>query len=717
MLGAHMKTSTRFALPRPLTPLVGRDRELAELTALLTGHRLVTLTGPGGCGKTRLAVAVAAEVAGAFADGVRWVELTGVAEPEGVARAIESALAGRERPADRDLLLVLDNCEHLVEACAAAVSALLAACPGVRILVTSREPLRINGERDRSVPPLPVPDPGNLPPVRSLPRYDAVRLLVERISAVEPGFAVNADNARAVALVCQQLDGLPLAIELTAARARMLAIEEIAARLTTPVLFRRLAVFRSGFTAAAAEAVCGGAEIEPAQVFDLLTRLVEKSLVLVVKHRGAARYHLLETIRQYAWEKSHDAGEAAESQRRHARYFLELAEDIAPRLNTADRDRWLARLKSEVDNLRAALAWSRGGGPPGVAVRLAAALMWFWLYGGYFSEARGWLAGAANRAAGQPDRRTATAIAQAHAGAGFLALAQGDHAGARAHLERSVALWRKLPQAQGLGQALRWLSATVEAQGRALIEESVRSLGGAPNGFELARSLAKLGHLAEVQDDLGAAWPAFEESVAISRRIGDRWSLAMALRLLGIAESHRGRYQRAADRLTEALALLRDADHTFLTVHCLEALAAVLAERDEPVRAARLFGAMEALRERVGLAVMYPQDHERGVATARVALGDKAFHAGWAAGRTMSLVAATKLALEAAAPTAAPAELTARETDVLRLVARGMTNEQVARELFISPRTVNWHLTSVYGKLGLRSRTEATRFALEHGLR
>ncbi|HEV8556141.1 MAG TPA: LuxR C-terminal-related transcriptional regulator [Actinophytocola sp.] len=373
-----------------------------------------------------------------------------------------------------------------------------------------------------------------------------------------------------------------------------------------------------------------------------------------------------------------------------------------------------------MDNLRAAPAWSRTGDPPDVHVRLTAALVWFWLYRGHFSEARGWLAGAADRVCGQPDRHTATAMAQAHAGAGFMTLAQGDHAAARAHLERSVGLWRKLPNPWGMGQALRWLSATVEAEGdhplaRSLIEESVRLLRSQPHSFDLARSLARLGNVAVVQEDFDTAWSALEESVVISRRTDDRWSLATALWRCGVAELHRGRYQRAADWLTEGLALLRDVDYTFLRLHCMETLAAVFARHDEPIRAARLFGALAALRERVGLSVMYPRDHERGMAAAKTALGDNAFHTAWTTARTMSLAAAMELALEPAAPAAAP-ELTARETDVLRLVARGMTNEQVAKELFISSRTVNWHLTAVYSKLGLRSRTEATRFALEHGL-
>jgi non-specific serine/threonine protein kinase len=750
-------------LPRPLTPLVGRQRELTEVAALLENHRLVTLSGPGGCGKTRLAVAVATELTGKFADGVWWVDLAVLTDPDGVTPAVATVLRIREQPGrllhetfrdrlgDSDLLLILDNCEHLVGACAALVTALLAGSTRLRILTTSREPLRLNGERIWPVLPLPVPDPGNLPPPHSLPRYDAVRLLVERVSAVEPGFTVTADNAAAVALVCHKLDGIPLAIELTAARVRMLAIEEIAAGLTTSfdlatggwrgaapqqrtlratmdwshalltteeaVLFRRLAVFRCGFTASAATAVCAGAEIDPEWVFDLLTRLVDKSLVLVDKRDGKTRYRLLQMVGQYAREKLTEPGEAVELHTRHARYFLGFAEDIEPRINTAGRELWLARLESEVDNLRAALSWSRTEGPPDLHVRLASVLMWFWLYRGHLTEGRSWLASAIDLGRGHPDRHTAGALN----GAGLLAWSQGDHPAAHAHLAESIALWRELGQPVGLAEALRFLSATAEAEGdypraRSLIEESVRLLRTETSTFDLAMALARLGGTAALQEDFDTAWPALEESAAISRRTGDEWVLALALRQIGLAGLRRGDHAKATGALTECLALLRGQQEGFLSSTAMETLAAVLAAQEEHPRAARLFGAAEALRERMGVTILFPVDHERGVAHAKAALGEGAFRAAWSSGRALSLAGAIDLALQPATPATTPPELTAREADVLRLVARGLTNEQVAKELFISPRTVNWHLTSVYAKLGLRSRTEATRFALERGL-
>ncbi|HEU5472303.1 MAG TPA: LuxR C-terminal-related transcriptional regulator [Actinophytocola sp.] len=736
---------------------------MAEVAALLGSHRLVTLSGPGGCGKTRLAVAVAIELSGSYKDGVWWVDLAVLAEPDGVAQAVAEVLGIREQPGhslldtirawlrDSDLLLVLDNCEHLISACAELVPALLAGSARLRILTTSREPLRVNGERTWPVLPLPVPDPCNLPPAHRLPRYDAVQLLVERVSAVEPGFTLTADNAAAVALVCHKLDGIPLAIELTAARARMLAIEEIAARLTTSfdltaggwrgaspqqrtlhatmdwshalltteeaALFRRLAVFRCGFTAAAATDVCAGAEIDPARVFDLLTRLVDKSLVLVEKQDGKTRYRLLQMVRQYAREKLTEPDEAVELHTRHARYFLDFAEDIQPRINTADREQWLTRVESDVDNLRAALSWSRTEGPPEVHVRLANALVWFWLYRGHLTEGRGWLAGAAHIGHGRPDHHTAEVLN----GAGLLAWALGDYGAAREHLTEAIALWRELGRPVGLSEALRFLSATAEAEGdypqaRSHIEESVQLLRTETNTFELAMSLARFGGTAALQGDFDTAWPALEESVAIGRRTGDEWVLALALRQIGLAGFRSGDYPKATGALTECLALLRRQQESFLSLTAMELLAAVFATQSEHQRAARLFGAAEALRARAGLVVILPVDYERGVATVKDALGERAFRTAWAKGRALSLTDAIDLALKPTTPTAATPELTAREADVLRLVAHGLTNDQVARKLFISPRTVNWHLTAIYAKLGLRSRTEATRFALEHGL-
>ena len=408
-------------MPLELSSFVGREKELAEVKRLLLEDaRLLTLTGSGGCGKTRLALAVARELVEWFEDGVWLVELAPLADPPLVPQSVAFTLGVREQPGRsltealsnhlryKKMLLVLDNCEHLVEACAELAEALLHSCPELRVLATSREALGITGEVAWPVPSLSLPDLRRLPAVESLPQYESARLFVERIVAVKPAFALTDQNAVAVAQICYRLDGIPLAIELAAARAKVLSVEQIADRLDDcfrllaaggrtamprhktlratmdwshellseeeQTLFRRLSVFAGGFSIDAVESVGEGAGIERDEVLGLLSHLVDKSLVLAQEQGGEARNRLLATVRQYGREKLALSGEEAEVGRRHARYFLELADGAEQALYGPDQIRWLARLETEHDNLRAALSWSIGEGEAELGVRLAGAL-------------------------------------------------------------------------------------------------------------------------------------------------------------------------------------------------------------------------------------------------------------------------------------------------------------------------------------------------------
>lgn len=768
-------TAPKSNLPAQLTSLIGREREIAEVKRLLAEHRLLALTGSGGCGKTRLALAVAFEVVQEFDDGVWLVELASLSDPDLVPQAVASTLGVREvqdRPLTetlskhlgfRKMLLVLDNCEHLVESCAALANTLLRACPNLRILVTSREALGIAGERAWLVPSLSLPGSQNLPPLEELAHYEAVRLFVERAAAAASTFELTERNAPAVAELCQRLGGIPLAIELAAARVRVLSVEQIASRLDhcfslltggsrmalprhrtlratidwshdllsekEKALFRRLSVFAGGFTVEAAEKVCGGEGIEREEVLDLLTRLVDKSLVLVAERDGEARYRLLETVRQYGWEKLSESGEVEAVRWHHARFFLALAEEVEPKINTADRRLWLGRLEVEHDNLRAALRWTANAGETETGLRLGGALFWFWLHSGYWSEGRRWLEGALTGTSA----RTA-ARAKVLYGAGVLAWAQGDHATARSRLEESVAIWRELGDEQDIAYALHFLGLAVLGQGepvraRSLAQESVEIFRKGEDEFGLAQSLSTLGLVIMAQgEDYALASSLQEESVAISRKTGDYWVLSLALRNLGFAAFRQGDYDRAVALFKESLAVLRQLGEKFFTTRSLEYLAAVLAMSGDHGRAARLFGAGEALREEIGAAVLpfYQVDYDHGVAVAQAQLGEEAFAAAWAQGRAMTPEQAIEYALEEGHEPEEPEEpepspdypagLTAREVEVLGLVAKGMTNAQVAQQLYLSPRTVNAHLNSIYHKLGVSSRGAAVRFAVEHGL-
>ncbi|HEV2741795.1 MAG TPA: hypothetical protein VGV91_01430 [Rubrobacter sp.] len=395
-------------LPLELSSFVGREKELAEVGRLLENNRLMTLTGTGGCGKTRLALAVAGELVDGFEGGVRLVELAPLADPSLVPQAVGSTLGVREQPGrsptetlsdylrPKKALIILDNCEHLVEACAELAETLLRSCPKLRVLATSREALGITGEVAWPVPSLSLPDLRRLPEIEGLPRNEAIRLYLERTAAVKPSFALTEQNAPLVARVCYQLDGIPLAIELAAARAKVLSVEQIADRLddsfrllsaggrtVSPrhstlqaamdwshellsdeeqVLFRRLSVFAGGFTLEAAESACAGEDLGGDEVLGLLSHLVDKSLVVAWERDEQMRYRLLETVRQYGRDKLRGSGEDAELGRRHAAFFVTLAEEAERERSGPDQARWLVRLEAEHDNVRAALSWSLGEG-------------------------------------------------------------------------------------------------------------------------------------------------------------------------------------------------------------------------------------------------------------------------------------------------------------------------------------------------------------------
>src|SRR5919112_376772 len=421
-------------LPSELSSFVGREEELTEVKRLLENNRLLTLTGSGGCGKTRLALAAARKVVERFENGVWMVELASLAEPSLVPQAVASTLGVRERPGSsltvvlsdylrtRNLLLILDNCEHLIDVCAELTEAWLHSCPALRVFATSREALGITGEVAWPVPSLSLPDLRRLPDPEGLPRYESSRLFVERTVAVRPDFTLTEQNASAVAEVCYRLDGIPLAIELAAARTKVLSVQEISTRLGDSfrvltagsrtatsrqrtlratmdwshellcqkerVLFRRLSVFAGGFTLGAPESICAGEGLQSDEELELLSHLVDKSLVNMWEDRTGTRYRLLETIRQYGWERLEEVGEAAHVRERHAGYYLAVAEEAEPELKGERQVTWLERLETEHENLRVTMAWLLGRGESEEAARLGWALWLFWGIRTHLAEGR-----------------------------------------------------------------------------------------------------------------------------------------------------------------------------------------------------------------------------------------------------------------------------------------------------------------------------------------
>jgi predicted ATPase/class 3 adenylate cyclase/DNA-binding XRE family transcriptional regulator len=619
------KTRRRTNLTEPLTSFVGRTREIAEVNNLLAGARLLTLTGVGGVGKTRLALAVGAAALDGYADGVWLVELAALTDPANVRQAIAATLSVQEEAgrtlADsltafletKRLVLILDNCEHLIAACALVVEQIMRACPGIHVLATSREALGVPGETVYAVPPLAVPPLQAPASVDEVTPYEAVQLFVARAAAVLPRFAITEQTVRPVAQICARLDGIPLALELAAARVRVLSVEQIAARLDDCFhlltggsrtvlprqqtlqaaitwshdllsddeqrLFRRLAVFAGGFTLEAAEAVCGARQqatghrqqgeddatvacgllpVAATDVLDLLTRLVDKSMVMVEEVDTEARYRLLETVRRYALDKLEAADEVVALRGRHTLWCVDLAERAEPELRGAHQGLWLERLEREHENLRAALAWSIEAGQGAPLGRLAGALGEFWLVRGHLDEGRRWLEHALAHGGGiSATLRTKVLIA-----AGALAHRQGDDTRAATLHEECLALHRELGDMLGSGLALIQLGNVARSRGEyaratMLYEEALGMFRDLNDRRRVTMALNSLGLVAGYQGDYARAATLYTEALAIRRELGDHRGVAVALNNLGLLAARQGDYDQAEAFHTESLAIRR----------------------------------------------------------------------------------------------------------------------------------------------------------------
>jgi predicted ATPase/DNA-binding CsgD family transcriptional regulator len=753
-------------LPAGVTSFVGRRGDVDEVLRLMSSARLVTLTGTGGVGKTRLAMRVAETRRRAFAGGVWWVPLADLADPDLVAvtilQVLEQQAAGTLADlarylAGRQLLLVLDNCEHLVDACAEVVEAVLPAAPQVRLLATSRQPLDAMGEHSFGVAPLSLPfgewavDPGE---------YEAVTLFAERAAAATPGFELTDANRRAVVSLCRKLDGLPLAIELAASRTRALEVDQIlqrwddhdwlvsaARRRRQPrhqtlraamdwsfrlcdeaeqALLARLSVFTGSFVLRAAEAVCRGSDAAGLRAIDVLPALVglvDKSLV--VHESATGRYRLLETIRRYGQEHLAERGEQMELSRRHREYYLRLAEEYAAGWFGADQERLFTQIEGERTNLRAALTFCLSvPGEEHVGTRMARLLWTYWWFRPW-TESRYWLERVL-----AADREDSTDRSIVMAVAGVMSVVLGDVDQGLAMVDRARQHAQRTADLDGLahtthlcGQA--WVVCGRDGPGIALVQLGLdlELALPQPNPYvSLARHTLGVAYLQGGRIDEGVA--TLEALHAELEAAGEHLVRSIALTMLAVAELGRGQTARAAQWSREVLRLPHDAHGLRELARAMEFLAWIAADEDDHVRAARLFGIVQELWRRLGqdrTAFLYVEPRTQRQRRVRQALGDEGFEAEMRRGFRLGINEAITYALGTPAPPGTPAQtgsappvLTQRERQVAGLVAEGLSNKQIANRLVISQRTAENHVEHVLAKLGFTSRAQIATWVAAH---
>ncbi|MEV4162064.1 ATP-binding protein [Nonomuraea dietziae] len=751
-------------LPAEATSFVGRRHEVAEVKRCLSDSRAVTLTGVGGVGKTRLALRVALDVARDFRGGVWFVELAAVEDPDLLAQIVVEALEIRDNRLsspvevltdhlrDKQALMILDNCEHLVHECAVLADVLLRSSPELRILATSREALGFAGEQTLSVPTLPLPDlDGARLPVKSLAKCDAVCLFTERARAVLPSFALTEDNKDVVVGICRQLDGLPLGIELAAVRLRALSVQQLHERLDDrfrlltagsravlprhqtlralidwshalcsekeQALWARVSVFAGSLDLEAAEAVCSGNGIAREEILDLVSGLVDKSILIREEHGSQARYRLLEIIRQYGMEKLVAAGEEATLRRRHRDYYRALSARARAQLFGPSQIAWFARLRLEHANLHTALEHCFGD-PSEVAggLDMAADLLYHWISCYYLAEGRHWLERGLAAYTEQGEIRARALWADS-----WLAIIQADLASAKAMLKESRSIGERLELEPVLANVALYSGMIAMCEGDAesaiaLYQEALarHRAGDDPVGTALA--LIRLSLAYSFRGDSARAISLGDDCLALSDAHGEGWHRAYMMMALGVEVWRQGDAARATELETKSLTFNRALDDPLGAGVNLEVLAWIAATEKQYRRAAQLLGVVETVWQRIGAPLSgfghLSHYHHECVQHTRHALGDSAFDLAFKRGARLTYDQALAYALgedkhvdEQPFETKGP-QLTPRETEIAALVAQGMSNREIAASLVISQRTAEGHIEHILSKLGYHSRAQ-----------
>jgi predicted ATPase/DNA-binding CsgD family transcriptional regulator len=753
-------------LPAELTSFVGRRQELREVKRLLATTRLLTLTGSGGAGKTRLALRAAADMSRGFPDGAWLVPMASIHNPLLVTQAVFSALGVHDLSAavslsslteyvtGKHLLLLLDNCEHLLDGCAVLASTLIKSCPELHVLATSRQALGLAGEVRMVVPPMSLPEEGDEVSVQRLLSSDAVCLLSERAAAVVPGFAVDAENAAAVLGLCRRLDGIPLALELAAVRLGSLSLDQLSQGLANELsilgsgnrgadarhwtleatigwsygllgeqerlLWARLSVFAGGFEEDAVTGVCSDPRLPARRIVGLLGALVEKSVLKrQLKNNSVPRYWLLETLRQYGRQRLRELGEEATTQKRHFDWICALAKSVGAW--DGRQVEMFTRMSDERDNLWAALDFCmRHPGEVEAGAELAQHLVHFWACRGPFGDVRRVLSSLAESA---PENSVSRGCLLRVAA--IMALCQNDYDACAALSEESLRIGTEVKDVEVVAWALitgavpRWMAGDT---------------AGAAERVESALSLARLMHVEQAELDalntlcgisvangeLDRAIEVGEQGLVMSRESGELWVRGFVLNFLAQAVWLRGDRRRAEALAREAAACKHAVDDRIGLTIVLETLAWITAELSQHERAACLLGSAERVRDESSLTLLelYRPQHERSVSVAVQGIGQKLFDAAFAQGRAMTIGEGVALAVEdKQPPQPAPAVkaerrpvLTRRQLQIARLIADDLTNRQIAARLFVSERTVETHVTNILNKLGLNSRIQLSRW-------
>jgi non-specific serine/threonine protein kinase len=766
-------------LPVPISTFIGRKNEIVAVKQLILKNRLVTLTGAGGSGKTRLALKIAHELLEKFNNSVWFIELASLTDPSLISQKIASTLNIREQSNQPLLdsliyylsrhpsLLVLDNCEHLIAACAEIANILLQKCADLKILTTSREVLGITGEVTWIVPPLSLPEAqpwrGPTRAQEALDEYqksESVQLFIDRATTYDPGFELTSKNGAWVAEICRRLDGMPLAIELAAARVRTLSAQQIAERLDDrfglltagshtaasrhqtlaatiewsytllsekeQILLQRFSVFPGGGTLKAIESVCIGNGIKKSEVLDTLSQLVDKSLVVTSQISGKKRYSLLETIREFALEKLAQSQEMESTKNRHLDFYLQFVEEAEPKIKGPEELIWYARLEAEHDNLRAALGWALESRNAEAALKLASSLSFFWFVQGHMREGIIWLEKALEKSQGASLASRAKALR--FLGGLLISSEKKDFDQISKLFKESLELYRKQDNQSGIAWILNQLGVIAMMQGefnkaKQLLEESLALRKEIGDPWDIAQTLQNFAPLSLRQNDYASAREFAEKTITWFQRAGyKRGVVRTSMDLAEIARLE-GDSANAVAILTKALPQFLQFGDRWSSAEVLESLATLTIERSKFKQAAQLFGMAEALREKIGMPLHSFEygNYQKDILTLRKNLNETEFSQAWRKGRAIPLEKVIEFVSQepemySSVVKKTIEELTAREREAAILIAQGMSNREIADAMTVTVKTVEANVTRILRKLGFDSRVQIATWVIDNDL-